>query len=424
MTCGLYGGIEVAFLKSGLSITPYEVRTRSGDHEFSYTKVDISREDGELISEQAKEYEPVLLKLDGQTQDRYVFRPEAVSLNNNSAKLTLYDAEKILERGTVNKHFQNTSIKDVINYIVRRTQDPNRVIRGIAHSHTNTSDVVVQSPARLGREGILGDALESVTTMAAATFGVELTDTSLKLTDMSPLQALNKVASTFSLETWVDPSGMLNYGLQGTNPNSLVLGVEDGDAKLKEYNVTIGSGKLAQVILQGRYNYITTDKVTGRSQNRSANTYAYGKAYLVDKNDEKVEGRSEKPDQIVSASGPKNVENAARRALVSHYMGRKNGNIVINGGASEEKGELIDLAVGDLVAASAEIEKHCQRKVDTGIFTVQSIQHRLDQRRGWLIDVGVAALPAAKISSESWIQNPETDERWDSVDEYAVDNNL
>jgi hypothetical protein len=424
MTCGLYGGIEVKFLKSGLSITPYEVQTRSGEHEFSYTKVDISREDGELISEQAKEYEPVLLKLNGHAQDRYVFRPEAVSLNNNNAKLTLYDAKKILERGTVNKHFQNTSLKDVINHIVRRTQDPNGVITKIVHSHTNTSDIQVNGASRLRQEGIIGDAIKSITTMAGATFGIEVTDTSLKFKDMSPIQALNKAASTFSLQTWIDPSGGLHYGLRGANPNSLVLGVEDEDAALKEYNVTIGSGKLAQVILQGRYNYITNDKATGVAQNVAGDTYAYGKAYLVDEDGERVEGRSDKPDQIVSASGPRNVENAARRALVNHYMGRKNGNIVINGGASTEKGELIDLAVGDLLATSAEIEEHCQRKVDTGIFTVQSIQHRLDTRRGWLIDVGVSAIPAADIDSESWLENPETDKRWDSVDDYAEDNNL
>jgi hypothetical protein len=424
MTCGLYGGLEVEFLRSGLTITPYEIQTRSGQHEFSYTKVDITREDGELISEQAKEYEPVLLWFDDHVQDRYLFHPEAVSLNNNSAKLTLYDAEKILERGTVNKHFQNTTLKDVINYIVRRTQDPNRAIKGIAHSETVLSDVKIKNPARLNQEGLLGAALERITKAAAATYGVGITDTSVKLKDMSPYEALKKVSSMFSLQTWVDPEGMLHYGLRGVSADSLVLGVEDGDAQLKEYNVTIGSGKLAQVILQGRYSYITNDRVTRVAQDVAGDTYAYGKAYLVDENGEKVDGRSDKPDQIVSASGPKNVENAARRALVNHYMGRKNGNIVINAGASSEKGELTNLAVGDLLAASAEIEEHCQRKVDTGIFTVQSVQHRLDKRRGWLIDVGVAALPAADIDSESWLENPATDQRWDSVDDYAEDNNL
>jgi hypothetical protein len=298
------------------------------------------------------------------------------------------------------------------------------VITKIAHSETDLSDVRVQGAGRLSRENLVDDVIRSVTTVVAATFGINSTDTSLKFKDMTPYGALNKAASTFSLETWVDPSGALHYGLRGANPNSLVLGVEDGDAKLKEYNVTIGSGKLVQVILQGRYNYITTDKVTGRSQNKSPDTYSYGKAFLVDKEGNRLEGRSEKPDQIVSAHGPENVEGAARRELVNHYMGRKNGNIVINGGASKEKGELVDLAVGDLVAASAEIEKHCQREIDTGIYTVQGIQHRLDQRRGWLVDITVAGLPGAEINSESWIQNPETDERWDSVDEYAEDNNL
>jgi hypothetical protein len=421
MTCGLYGEIKVQFLRSGLEITPYEVQTRSGEHKFSYTKVDISRKDGELIDEKAKEYEPVLLKFSGAVQDRYQYHPEAVSLNNDSAKLTLYDAEKVLEQGTINKHFQNTTLKDVVKYVLRRRQDPNRVITGIDHPSEALQSFEVVDKGRLGQDGIVGDAASAFTNAAEKFGNPEFANTSIKL-EGTPYQAIQKLAQSFALRTWVDPNGRFRYDLPGSNEKSLVLGVEEGDAKLKEYNVTVGSGKLAQIILQGRYEFITSTPRGGPKQLTSPSTYSYGRAYLIDSDGNKLEGQSKKPDKIVAATNPEDVEATARRELINHYMGRKNGNIVINAGASVKKIELTKLDVGDFLVATAEIEKHCQRKVDTGIFKIQSVQHRLDKRRGWLIDVGVAGLPAADIGSESWLENPETDQRWDSVDEYAASN--
>jgi hypothetical protein len=378
----------------------------------------VSREDGQTIANRGDEYEPVLLKFSGSIQDRYMLHPEAVSLHNEDATVTLYDAEKVLERGTVNKHFQNTTLKDVIDFIVDRREDPNGVILGVKHPESGIGGAAVEDYGRLGQEGTVGDIANLLMEVVNIVVFPVVADTSLKLKDMNPFEALKKTADAFSLQTWVDQEGYLRYGFRGAKTNSLVIGENHPEIRLKEYNVSVGSGKLAQVILQGKYDYIINTPDRKVKDLARPNVYSYGKAWLVDEDGNAVEGQTYKPDKVVPTTTPKEVEHSARRELILHYMGRKNGNIVINAGASTDTETLTKLKVGDLVAAQASIREHCDRAVDTGIFTVQNVQHKLDKRRGWLTTVDVAALPASDIASESWIENPENGTRWESVEEY------
>ena len=417
--------MSVDFVKSGISFQPYEATTRSGRRKFSHTKITLSREDGEEISEKAISFEPVILRLGDDVQDRYMFHPESVNLHSSDSTLTLYDGEKVLEQGTVNRHFQDTELGEVIEYIIGRRQDDNGVISGVKHPSGNTPNLAVEQ--EFGAGSAAGGLIDrSQNAAAGAARGLaeflgnpEFASTSLNLTDMSPYDAIRKAASTFALDTWVDRNGQFNYGLRGMSPQSLTVGAHGKGVKLKEYNVSTGSGKLSQIILQGRYEFITNTPRGGPKSLTSPNVFSYGKAWLVGEDGNEVSGRSLKPDTIVPATNPKDVEDAARRMLVNHYMERKNGNLVLNAGASSDTSALAQLAVGDLLAASGDIQEYCERKVDTGVFMVQSVQHKLDMRRGWIVDVGVSALPASDIQSESWLENPEKDIRWDSVDDYG-----
>lgn len=349
-----------------------------------------------------------------------MFHPEAISLHNDDATLTLYDAEKVLDKGTINKHFQDTKLREVIEYIVEKSQDPNNAIVGINHPSETVQDLSVHNGGQFGTGGWIGSFYGYVTETADFFGNPEFANTSLKFKKITPFEALKKTASAFALQTWVDKDGYLNYGLRGMYPNSYTLDTHGERGKIKEYNVTVGSGKLSQIILRGRYEYITNTRESGPKERTSPNVYAYGKAWLVDEDGNPVPGRTLEPEEPIGATNPDEVEDTARRHLLQHYMGRKNGNIVINAGASEDKPELTGIAIGDLLFASAEIEEHCKREVDTGIFMVQSVQHKLDRRRGWLVDIGVAALPASDIGSESWLENAKTDQKWDSVDDYPL----
>lgn len=416
MTCGLYDGIEIHFLESGLHVTPYEVSTRSNSKEFSYTKCKVSRDDGELIATRAEENEPVTLTFDGAMQDRYMFHPEAVSLHNEDATLTLYDGLKVLDKGTINKNFQDSELHEVIDFIVEKAQDPNGVITGVKHPTEGLQNLEVRDGQTGGQDGWFGAGIGLFGRGFEIIKQFEFEDTSLKFKEMTPYGALSKTASAFALETWVDNDGKLTYGMKGADADTFNLTADSTGARLKEYNVSVGSGKLSQLILRGPYRYLKKS-VIGPQGTTSGSTYAYGKAWLSD-DGERVPGQTKEPEEMVGPTNPKAVEDLARLHLVQHYRNRKNGNLVLNAGASSEKRRLTQMDVGDFISAEAEIEEHCQRRVDTGIFVVNSVKHNLDKRRGWLIDVGVSALPTDEIASESWLENPARDERWDSVDDY------
>jgi hypothetical protein len=429
MTCGLYGGIDIHFLNSNLIINPNEVTTRSGKKEFSHTKCKIRREDGEKITEQAVSWEPVLLKFDGTIQDRYMFHPEAVSLHNEDATLTLWDGEKILEKGTINKHFQNSSLGDVIEYIVDRRQDPEGVIQDqVIHPGDGSSGFAVKEEGQFGLntddgdrdfDGIgdaIGEAVGVLSNFGQMTGWLPQANTALKFKKMTPFGAIQKTATSFALDTWVDPAGYFHYGLQGSDQKSYEFGVMDERAKLKEYNVTIGSGQVSEIILSGTYEHTQLTASRFLRDFTGSNSFPYGRAWLVDENGEKVPGKSIQPEEPFAVTNPQEAEDAARQYIINHFMGRKNGNIVINAGASKNKPALTSIDIGDLISSSAEIEEHCQRSIDTGIFLVTSVQHKLDKRRGWLIDIGVGGLPAANIASESWWEEPADDEHWEIID--------
>lgn len=423
MTCGYGEGISIDFLRSGLAVTPYEVTTRSGETEFSHTKLKVARRAGEVIASEALEFEPVLVKFNGTTQDRYMFHPEAVSLHNEDATITLYDAEKVLEEGSITKHFQNTTVRDVFEYIIDRRDDPNGVINGIWHPSNSIEDFNVEDTGRLGQTGWVGAAAGMFTGLVEAAGHPEHDDTSLKLKKDTPFDAIKKASSQFALDTWVDKHGYFHYGLKGADAGALEIGPNNPGRRLKEYNVTVGSGKVSQIIYRGRYTYRTLAPASGPSRQKE-DLRSWGKAWLVDDDGNRIPGRTIEPEDPIGAVNPKGVEDAARRALVQHYMGRKNGNIVINAGSSQDKSSLTKLAVGDFIAASAEIEEQCKRKIDSGIFVVNSVQHKLDRRRGWLVDVGVAAVPASDIASESWLEDPESNETWDDLNDFRSDGNI
>lgn len=421
MTCGLYEGIDIHFLSSGLHVTPYEVSTRSNHKEFSYTKCKISREDGEKIATEAAEYEPVSLSFDGVVQDRYMFHPEAVSLHNEDATLTLYDAERVLDvSGTVNHHFSDTTLRDVITFLVDEREDPNGVITGIKHLSEFVQEGRFLDEVTEGRDGVTGFLEKAASKFSEMLTGMDQHDTSLRVKEETPYGGIKKATNAAGLSTWVDTDGQFCYALRGAGKDSYMLQADSSRFRLKEYNVNIGSGKLSQIVLHGGFEY-TSRGIAGESDHTRRGLHSYGKAWLVDENGEKVAGRTETPEDPVSVTSPQAVEDVARAQLIQHYMGRRSGNIVLNSGASNDKEALAHIAVGDLISAEAEIEEHCHRKVDTGLFIIQSVKHNLDTRRGWLTDLAVAGLPFEDIESESWVADPERDDRWESVREYYND---
>ena len=420
MTCGLQDGIDIHFLRSDIHLSPYEVTTRSNQKEFSYTKCVISRDDGKHVSESADEYEPVLLRFDGHIQDRYMFHPEAIDLHKDDADLTLYDAEKVLEQGSLNHYFSNSTLGEVMTFAIENRDDPNNAITGIEHP-SGVEDAKVFNELTGGDKGAFSFLKQKRSEITNTVRSMEESDTSIRIDKQPPAAAVKKASNQFGLETWVDKDGVFQYGLAGAGKERFTVKPNDKEKILKEYNVTIGSGKVSQVILHGELEYT----VRTASENKfpiETGVNSYGRAYLVDSDGNAVDGRTITPENKSSAGTPDAVEQTARATLMGHYMDRKNGNIIINSGASTDIAGLTEITVGDLVGAKASIKDHCTEEIDTGIYLVQSVKHNINQRQGWLTTIEVSGMPFADIQSEGWIEHPKNDKTWDDLKEYTANN--
>jgi hypothetical protein len=102
-------------------------------------------------------------------------------------------------------------------------------------------------------------------------------------------------------------------------------------------------------------------------------------------------------------------------------MNHKSGNIVINSGASKEQAGLAKITVGDTILARAEIEKFCKREIDTGLFVVNGVTHRVNTRTGWETIVEVSGVPSGQIKQKSWLMNPKDDTLYEDIEDYLSD---
>lgn len=417
MTCAINGNIEIDFIGSDIQIEAYEVSTRSSSFKFSHAEIDISREDGERINNNVDGYEPVVLKLGGVVQDRYLFDPNAITLRNDGADLVLHDAEKILQRGTINKNFQNTTVRDVIDYLLDRREDPHNVIQDVEHPEDSVQNLPVEEQNQ-NMDNILRlvDSFVDPAGVVGLTTKIKPPDTSVQLNDGTPHEGVQKVTNNLALSTWVDSNGTFKYGLQGAEARNLNVDETDSGARLKEYNVTVGSGSISRVILKGPYQVTLNEQIENDA--RVSATFVFGEAWLEDpETGEELGGATFEPKEVAQANTLDGIRDAAERTLISHYMSRKEGNIVLNAGSTIDSEPLANLAVGDIISASPTIENNCIRDVETGIFKISKIQHKLDQRRGWIVTLSVSALPVDSIKKKAYKHDTESDTTWDEVDD-------
>jgi hypothetical protein len=91
---------------------------------------------------------------------------------------------------------------------------------------------------------------------------------------------------------------------------------------------------------------------------------------------------------------------------------------VFNGLASKDAGGLVDLSPGDFISSSSGPVGDCDRRIDSGTFVVQNVNHVISPRVGWEVTAHVAAVPTAGITTTSYIYNPESEETWEDIAAY------
>ena len=434
MACELSNG-ELVFDSSGIRVQPREVTIESSKTRFSHARVKISRKAGELIRDRADFGEPCFLKIAGYEQDRYYLAEDAVKLQNSEAWVTLYDGMKVLDSGAISRHFHDVTLETVVDYIFERKDDPYNVVTEVVHPDLE-EPIVVQNfrGETLGQDDEdnrlrdrIGDAIAETVIGAMqwyseASTGAEANDTSIGFREDTVLSAIQKVEQQFMVEFWLDARGRLHYKPASIVPtNAFVIGASERAIRIKEYNVVTRSGKINRVRLMGEYRFLNPAPAGSNIPFRevSMGMYAYAEAWVPG-----MDGTTDAPEDAVNIHEPVPLEYAARRRLLSHFMQHKSGNIVINSAASTEKRGLAKISVGDTILTLDEIEDFCNRDVETGLFVVRGVTHRVNPRQGWETIVEVSGVPGGRIEQRSWLLDPEDNTTYEDIEDFLTENQL
>jgi len=419
--CALPEQCEIHFLESGIRVLPYELTTETPYHWLSNAKAKVSREAGELIKTSHSEAEPVIIKINGTPQDRYVFSNDSINMKGEDAHLDLWDSLAVLKRGTIQKQFPYGELKEIINYVIDNKDDPSSVITGVAHpgeeiSQKSTGDFLGKRRANIARgSGKLDDIADSVRTTlldiaeASANFvGMDIQEGGIYIERESPWVAVKKTMKEFSFTPWVDTEGKFHYAspMAGTG-NTVNVEVNTGSYRLNEYNFFEPAEQPASTLIRGTY------QMDGLIDRPMKGVYLVGEAYYP--GGAKCSIPQGEPRDLHSLEA---VESAAARTLNEQWMQVNSGNFVINSANSASKSTLASMRPGDVTVVSGSFE-NCKDsdQVVEGAYMINGVTHELGGKEGWQTTIQVSLAPPA-METDSYIYDTRQGTRFDDMQSF------
>jgi hypothetical protein len=443
MTCS-QGGAEIHFLKSGLAFEAFDLSTESEKTRYSHARVTVSDEAGKLMAQKAIDAEPVEVRIAGTVQNRYLYPEESLEIHRDNGRFRLYDARKILERGVVTEHFEEVNVGEVTNFIFENRDDPQNVLTGIRavdnsllqEEKQDAEEDIVEAihgsgadAARSGWKGAINDAIGITADFlgrAGKTQGMpHNTYKGLEFDDISPNDALKMVENEFGFTSWVDDEGVLWLGLPAMKPKNrhAVSGVPTDKAYcMKEYNVVKGAHPVSVVKVNGETHWFggNTDGNVWNGGDPADELYPMAEAWVEDENGDVAGGKVITTEEPLKIWDLDSLEDAARNMLISSSVDYRNGSIIFNGMASEQKEKLAAMTVGDIIMVADYVEGHCNKAAEGGSYIVSSIQHKFSPRRGWSVTVEVGSIPR-NINTMAVYYNASEDLGYKSLKAYRQD---
>lgn len=430
MTCALPDGVTLRFLRSGISVTPYETNLRAKKRNYMHGQVVISREDGRRIQKFSKEAEPAVLEFGGNVSQRFFVDQDATEFyfdydDQERARIDLKDGRKVLERGSVNASYSQVSLTDVVEDIIDENRDdPNSVIENVRFTGADVRERILVTaedlfsflPALLKYSNPVGNWLKeqfrNLDDNPAKIYG------GFEFDNISPLEAMVRVMDQFSYRWWVDPDGTLWIGQDGTFGNVVGTIADGNEIVMRRYDVVESSSKTNRVLATSEIPDTQKSDDLGPTVPRDVKTrlksVAIASAPSIDGELKRLSSRT-----TISQG---QLRDSATRYLYEEIMDDTNGSISINGLASKDKESLARLQPGDHFIVNEDIEEHCKPGTVTGHFLVKSVSHSVTPRQGWKIAVNVSkTLSHDKINTQSFYYDPTTDTKYDTLE--AVQNN-
>lgn len=432
MACQNENSITLFFPNSGIHISTEESDIRAERRSYSVGTFRVPEPAAMLVSEKVPDGSPVEVRVGEHVSRLMMYHGDSLSFertlhDEDVADIELVDPVRILERGSITKRFSDVTLDTVIQYIFDQIKDPNNVLHGYRYSEGATGD-----EDRIA-SGLYGELVQGIQT-SGIPYGSEVTSfmdgvgdvlgeklrdetySGFIFTNITPLEAFNRVVKEFEVDYWVDRDGIINIGLQGAIGQ--IVGVINGtdELKLSRYAVTNDPDKVNSVYVESDGDALASNRDRGTSGQYD------GLRLMAEATDPTIQGHQQVAETEKSVSGLDKLEDIAVRQLIRVRMEQTNGSIEINATASEGNETLAHLDVGDVLSVGDQVNIACDRDLITGPFLVNGIDHKDNPRQGWTISLDVARIPVlSSIETRTVVYDPKADKKYSDLDQFDED---
>ncbi|QCC48080.1 hypothetical protein [Halobellus limi] len=455
MAC-TFSDAELRFTNTGVRIRVYDIQYRETSGQYKFAQVRVHREAGEFVDSLLSAVEPVEVWMDGKRLFRMAADAESVSLGPNTSKratIGLRDPRVVLERGTIDLLIEEITLREVVElYILPtiRTVDTEGVIQGVKYTDSEVDDTMTVAydswAKKIARrvlprqsEFALPEWWELLATPTATkeikeaqvnaaeeifrwslgaaewALGLRNRKGGFDVEGATPAEAIQAVADTFEIETWVDDDGYLWFGHSQFSAQPIIVGEQGGDLVMSDYSVITEKSPVTQVKVEGRYR-IFEIPFTG-----------IGSDYFRVRSHSVWNGKGNGKSLFLSPKNVKSigeVEMIAQSALLQRLIRSKQGTIAINGTQTAPWSDLTahDVSLGDHIYVIPN-ESECGPDVPAGVFAVQGLTHEINPTVGWSLRINVGKLvDPSLIETTSLITSPEIDGWVDAEEFYEATN--
>lgn len=430
MACESADVFSIEFPRSGAEVLVQEADVRIERRHYARARFSLT----EVAARELDEFHNVntlaFVNVNQERGHRMVVPQDGITYDTDTggdtvANVDLLDARQVLAQQSIEKHFKDVDVRDIVEFLLGERHDPEGVIQGFEFIEegdeelTATTSWFFESGPDQPGEGLSGLDLSldpfDMGTGIARFFGVaeRLGAYTYNFQGETILEAMEEIMGDFGLNWWVSNSGILYIGPDGTN--SQLLGSQSGDnaVALSRYTVTESSKTIDTVQLNGSALSLDDVPVQIRRSNKKA------PRIIAEARAENINGTENAIAVNQSFDSLEDLERKAKARLYQELMDDISGSMEVNGLASQDTTALRNLNVGDYFAAGEGIESDCNEDVVTGLFLVTSVHHIMNEREGWNITVELGRIPHPEsIVSTSVVYDPLTDKDYDSLQAY------
>lgn len=420
MSCDL-SNIIVHFIESGIKVRPLSLdirKSRRTDNDFDHVQATLKKISGQHVRDNNIHKEPVEIIGDKEGNNIYrgYYKTDGVTVAENEAILKINDPRKILQEGTIDKEWGRISLKNVVDYIFKRRNDPHNVLHSfkLAESSLDTTKLQHTDDLASGAGNERTPETTSKLSDAFVDFRADISpfgdgDGNFDFREESPYSALAEVANIWETQFWVDQDGTLVIGHPDVTATVYGAGQGPDNWHISEWNLPKNPTPLKGVVVKGKmdqkggkdnaleelWNVVTNKK---KFQTRAA------AGFLDDESLEEtivLDGKKNTTD-------PKVLKRMARSAFMEHHTKQNRGSVTINTMVENKipQSQYAGVDIGDKLLVN-NFQADCN-KLQSGVYDIHEIQHDITGSDGWTItlDVSQAITNSDAVKSRFWYFDP------------------